>query len=141
MSATTIANRQDSSKKYGLTLTQINIQQVVPLTDMTKVAGSCGFELESPHFSNQNRIVPDLTNDIKGDFEPDQDATIELESDLTLEEVKQEIMEYLDKHEHAQTSDIIFDLCIDPQLVSEALEALEKENLVEGNDVQTKTKQ
>ncbi|MDR0797808.1 MAG: transcriptional regulator [Nitrososphaerota archaeon] len=58
--------------------------------------------------------------------------------DITVDEVKKEIMDYLTEHEHARTSDIVFDLGIDPRLVVDALNMLEEENLVEGKVIQPK---
>jgi Mn-dependent DtxR family transcriptional regulator len=52
--------------------------------------------------------------------------------------VKKEIMTYLDKHKHARTGDIVFDLCIDIDLVVEALNVLEEEGLVEGKNIPLK---
>jgi Mn-dependent DtxR family transcriptional regulator len=52
--------------------------------------------------------------------------------------VKKEIMTYLDKHKHARTSDIVFDLGIDIDLVVEALNVLEEEGLVEGKNIKPK---
>jgi DNA-binding MarR family transcriptional regulator len=51
---------------------------------------------------------------------------------MMLEEVKKEIMAYLLTHEHARTSDIVFDLGIDPELVVEALNSLEAAGEIEG---------
>ena len=71
----------------------------------------------------------------KVSLEPQEDELVELESDLTVEEVKKEISAYLDIHKNARTSDIIFDLGIDPELVVEALNSLEEAGLVEGREI------
>jgi hypothetical protein len=60
---------------------------------------------------------------------------------MSLDEVKKEIMIYLLAHEHARTSDIVFDLGFDPELVIEALYSLEAAGEIEGKPLQAKQNQ
>ncbi|MDR0797806.1 MAG: hypothetical protein LBE70_03710 [Nitrososphaerota archaeon] len=62
------------------------------------------------------------------------DDNTNLECYISFGNVKKEIMTYLDKHKHARTSDIVFDLGIDLELVVEALNVLEEKGLVEGKN-------
>jgi len=137
MSASITDNCQTNTvKKYGIALSQATVQDITTQNDLTTFAGTCNFELKSANFSGSNRVVPDFKHDITGSIELDSNCeTVELESDITLEEVKKEVMSYLAVHENARTSDIVFDLCIDPALVIEALSSLEEGDVIEGKAV------
>ncbi|MCL2288623.1 MAG: ArsR family transcriptional regulator [Candidatus Bathyarchaeota archaeon] len=63
------------------------------------------------------------------------DVDDEFECYISFGNVKKQVLKYLDTHKHVSTSDIVFDLGIDIDLVVEALNVLEEEGLVEGKPV------
>jgi hypothetical protein len=137
MSTSIIKEQQETLKKFNLTLLPSNTDTIIMEDNLTTITGTTNYILQSTGFEGNNRVIPNVKTVLKGSFElTNESETVELESDLTLEEAKKEILEYLDTHKNAQTSDIIFDLCIDPDLVLEALNSLEKDDLVEGKPVE-----
>jgi Mn-dependent DtxR family transcriptional regulator len=67
-----------------------------------------------------------------------QDKVTELASEVSLEKIKKAVLDYVDSHQGVKTSDILFELDFNPELVVEALEALEEEDLLEGRPIATK---
>jgi len=131
----------EQTQKFGLKLTPLSCD-VDAQNNQTVATGIGVYELQSDKFSGKNRVMPDLSKPVEGNLELSSDCgTVELECNITLEEVKEQVIDYINKHERFLTSDIIFDLCIDPDLVIEALEALEAEKKVESRDIQTSSKQ
>jgi hypothetical protein len=138
MSVTIPVNQQTNiGKKYSITMTEPNVQSVNTQNEITTIVGTAVFTLQGANFSGQNRVIPDFKGDIRGCLELSSESnTIELESEISFDEAKKQILDYLNLHEHARTSDIIIDLCLDPALVIEALDKLKEEDVVEGKDVQ-----
>ncbi|MDR2204419.1 MAG: hypothetical protein LBE76_09065 [Nitrososphaerota archaeon] len=63
--------------------------------------------------------------------------TITLEQENNeFDEAKKQVLDYLEKRKHAHTSDVLFNLDFDPELLLEVLDALESEGKVEGRDIQ-----
>lgn len=52
------------------------------------------------------------------------------------DEAMKQISEYIEKHPGCRTSDIIFDLHLDPDLVLKVLRRLEKKGKIKGKDVE-----
>jgi len=141
MSAPIINSVQTTEKKFSLRLTPTDKPVITVENESTIVKGMGIYEVASDIFEGNNRVIPNCNNMLTGTLELDSDCdTVELESDLSLEEVKKEIMTYLNTHEHARTSDIVFDLNIDLNLVIEALNTLEKEDQIEGKAVKPNQK-
>ena len=63
------------------------------------------------------------------------DVDDEFDCYISFGNVKKQVLKYLDTPKHARTSDIVFDLGIDVDLVVEALNVLEEESLVKGKPV------
>lgn len=135
-----ISQQTNISKKYSIVMTQPIVQSVSVENETTAITGTTGFTLQGTAFSGQNRVIPDFNKDIRGCMTLES-KTVELESEISLEDAKKQILQYLTEHTHAKTSDIIINLCLDPALVIEALEKLREDDVVEGNDVQTTAEQ
>jgi len=56
---------------------------------------------------------------------------------VPMEEAVMQIKTYIDKHQGCRTSDIIYDLALDPDLVLKALKKLEKDKLVRGENIES----
>ncbi|MCL2643648.1 MAG: hypothetical protein FWD52_09130 [Candidatus Bathyarchaeota archaeon] len=64
-------------------------------------------------------------------------VTVEVSSnrgknDESIEAVKKAILDYVKAHQGIKTSDLLFELDFDPELVIDALDVLEEEGLLEG---------
>ena len=130
------------AKKYSLFLLGAKIQQITTENSIVTILGNTDFLLQGSNVSEQNVVIPDFKQPVQGSLElSDKCPTVELESDISLEEAKRQILEYINTHPHGRTSDIIIDLCLDPALVIEALNELIEEDKVEGNDVQARADQ
>lgn len=134
--AQSISQQTNIRRKYSLVMTQADVQSVSVENEITTVKGNAGFTIQGNNFSGQNRVIPDFREDIRGCFELNPDSkTTELECEISLDEAKKLILAYISTHAHPRTSDIIIDLCLDPELVVEALNNLREENKIEGMNV------
>ena len=125
------------AKKFSLSIVGAKIQSVTTENSVVTVMGNTDFMLQGSNVSGQNVVIPNFKQPVQGSLElSDKCPTVELESDISLEEAKKLVFEYIKAHSGAKTSDIIIDLCIDPEIVLEALKLLGAENKVEGKDVQ-----
>jgi hypothetical protein len=142
MSATNISSNQTTTlKKFDLTIVPTTAPALTVENGAATITGKGHYTIESTNYEGNNRECSIILKPITGEITLNQySETVELESDLTLDEVKKDVMAYLDTHKHARTSDIIFDLNIDPLLVIEALNTLESEDLIEGKAVHARSK-
>jgi len=125
------------SNKYNVSLENFNISSMIKNGCKHAVDGTCDFILEGNITEQNTTKMPNFNKPITGKLEVDEDIeTIEIKGDIPIEEVKKQIMQYITEHGHAHTSDFVFDLGIDPELIVKALNILEEENLVEGKPIQ-----
>jgi Mn-dependent DtxR family transcriptional regulator len=54
---------------------------------------------------------------------------------VSIETVKKAILDYVKVHQGVNTSDLLFELDFDPELVIDTLDVLEEEGLLEGKPV------
>jgi hypothetical protein len=133
---------QLDTKKYSIIIADAKIQSVTTENSVVTITGTTDFLLQGNNVSGQNVVIPDFKQSVQGSLElSDKCPTVELQSEISLEEAKRQILEYINTHPHGRTSDIIIDLCLDPALVIEALNELINEDKVEGNDVQARADQ
>ncbi|MCL2134262.1 MAG: hypothetical protein FWH37_01735 [Candidatus Bathyarchaeota archaeon] len=64
------------------------------------------------------------------------DTVTEQKDDATFEEVKTQVLKYIVEHKNAKTSDIIFNLDFDPELIIDVLDSLENDGKVKSSDIQ-----
>jgi hypothetical protein len=118
------------------------IQSVTTENAVTRIEGHTDFLLQGNNVSGQNRVIPDFREPIQGSLKlSDESPTVELESQISLEEAKRLVFEYIKSHPGARTSDLIIELCIDPEIILEALKLLGAEDKVEGKDVHVRAEQ
>jgi hypothetical protein len=130
------------AKKYSLFIVGAKIQSVTTENSVVTIMGNTDFLLQGSNVSGQNVVIPDFKQSVQGSLElSNKCPTVELESEISLEEAKRLVFEYIKAHPGAKTSDLIIELCIDPEIVLDALKLLGAENKVEGKDVQLATEQ
>jgi hypothetical protein len=130
------------TKKYSLVMTGAKIQAITTENAVVTIAGNTDFLLQGSNVLGQNVVIPDFKEPVQGTLKlTDESPTVELESEISLEEAKKLVFEYIKSHPGAKTSDLIIELCIDPEIVLEALKLLGAEDKVEGKDVQDRAEQ
>jgi hypothetical protein len=137
----TKSNSSDS-KTYSLVITGTQIQSITTENAAITITGTADFRMQGDLTSCSNWVIPDLKQPVSGCFVIDDNTKlIELKGELPIDEVKKLVFDYLEQHNGARTSDIIFDLCLDPEIVLKALNELGTENKVECKDARPKSEQ
>ncbi len=130
------------TKKYSLVMVGAKIQSVIAENAVITIAGHTDFLLQGNNVSGQNMVIPNFKEPVQGSLKlTDECPTVELEREISLEEAKRLVFEYIKAHPGAKTSDLIIELCIDPDIILEALKLLGAEDKVEGKGVQVRAEQ
>jgi hypothetical protein len=129
-------------KNYSLVLTGAQIQSITTENATITITGTADFRMRGDLTSCSNWVVPDLKQPVSGYLVVDDNTKlIELKGDIPIDEAKKLVFDYIEQHNGARTSDIIFDLCLDPEIVLKALNELGTESKVECKDAQSKSEQ
>jgi len=131
-------NQTLSCSKIPIKMKGINVTDVSTKANTMIVSGQIEeFEMSfSTKDLTSNYAVPDFSGTIEGILELSEETPIIELRKIPLEDAIEKIYEYIKNNEGCSTSDIIFDLQLDPILVVKALSELEKRNLIEGRDVE-----
>lgn len=128
-------------KEYSFSMTDTDIRDVMVSSDNSSItlSGTTNFKLKGD-LTGPNWVIPDLKGSLSGCLMVSNETNfIELKADISPDEAKKLVFDFIKKHPKARTSEIIFELCLDPDVVVDALNTLVAEDKVEGKNVETKT--
>ena len=125
-------------ENYTLTMTGAKIGTITSTDTDIVVSGTADFKLKGNLLSGQNWLIPNFKAPVTGCLTVSDDQIVELESDVSLEEVTKQVFDYITAHPGARTSDLIIELSLDPDLIVEALDKLSNGDRIEGKDVKAK---
>jgi len=127
----TIQTEQSTrSKTFDITIVNVDIQSSTDEGNQIIIQGPGEFEITAEKDSQGNYTIPNFSDSVSGKLIVNDKSTIELR-EIPPEDARELILEYISEHYGAKTSDIIFDLALNVDLVLRILKELnEKEDIV-----------